>query len=167
MTQRETGERMETTTNPTKSRPTRVNGAGTQARLANSRAGRPRVRESARDVADGNERREQQYDLLTAALLGLAIGAGTTLLLRTGPSGRRPIEPAWRAARKGAKWAGRGARRAWDVGVDAWERVPREEIEEKVRDYVESARDSIDDFVQSELKGLRKAIRRRRKSLGI
>jgi hypothetical protein len=132
-----------------------------------SRADRPRIRESGRDVGDGNERREQQYDLLTAALLGLAIGAGTTLLLRTGPSGRRPISPAWRAARTGAKWAGRGARFAWDRGVDAWERVPRDEIEEKVRDYVDSARDSIEEFVQSELKGLRRAIRRRRKSLGI
>lgn len=98
--------------------------------------------------------------------MGLAIGAGTTLLLRRGPSGRRPISPAWSAARTGAKFAGRGARYAWEKGADAWERVPREKIEENVRDYFESARDTIDHYVQSELKDLRQAIRRRRKKLG-
>lgn len=132
-----------------------------------TREARPRVRGSGRAGAGASESREAQYDLLTAALLGLAIGAGTTLLFRAGPSGKRPIGPAWRAARKGARLAGRGARFAWDRGVDAWERIPREEIEEKVRDYFEAARDSIEDFVESELKDLRKAIRRRRRKLGI
>jgi hypothetical protein len=131
-----------------------------------SRAARPRVRGSARGDA-GSESRDAQYDLLTAALLGLAIGAGTTLLLRRGPSGRRPIGPAWRAARKGAVLAGRGARFAWDRGADAWDRIPHEEIGEKVRDYFDSARESIDDFVESELKDLQRAIRKRRKRLGI
>ena len=70
-------------------------------------------------------------------------------------------------AKKGAHLAGRGARIAWDRGVDAWDHIPREAIEEKVRDYFEAARDHIDDFVESELKDLRKAIRRRRKKLGI
>src|SRR5687767_8993689 len=101
---------MATTMNPTRSRNTATSGAK-----------RPRVRESAR--ANGaSDSREQQYDLLTAALLGLAIGAGTTLLLRRGPSGGRPIAPAWRVAkrgaREGARLAGRGARYAWDRGVD-------------------------------------------------
>lgn len=45
--------------------------------------------------------------------------------------------------------------------------MPREEIEERVRDYFEAARDTIDHLVQSELKDLRRAIRRRRKKLGI
>jgi len=94
------------------------------------------------------------------------VGAGTTLLLRRGPSGHRPIGPAWKAARAGAKFAGRGARFAWGQGVDAWERVPREEIAEKVHDYFESARDTIDNLVESELKDLRRAIHRRRKKLG-
>lgn len=63
--------------------------------------------------------------------------------------------------------AGRGARIAWDHGVDAWERIPRDEIEEKLRDYYDSARDTIDHFVETELKDLRKAIRRQRRKLGI
>lgn len=132
--------------------------------------GRPRVRGSARG-GRATESREAQYDLLTAALLGVAIGAGTTLLLRRGPTGQRPIAPAWRVARKGARYgakmAGRGARYAWDRGADLWDRVPTEEIEERVRDYVDSARETIDSYVQSELKDLRRALRRQRKRLGI
>ncbi len=99
--------------------------------------------------------------------MGLAIGAGTTLLLRRGPSGRRPIGPAWKAARAGARLAGRGARVAWDHGAEAWDRIPREEIGEKVREYFDSARESIDEYVEHELQDLRKAIRRQRKKLGI
>jgi len=44
--------------------------------------------------------------------------------------------------------------------------VPRDETAEKVRDYFESARDAIDNVVESELKDLRRAIRRQRKKLG-
>jgi hypothetical protein len=80
------------------------------------------------------------------------------------------MAPAWRAAsagaRAGARLAGRGAHLAWDRGVDAWESIPREEIGERVRDYFESARDTIDSLVESELKDLRRAIRRQRKKLG-
>jgi hypothetical protein len=128
---------------------------------------RPRVRGSARGVNGQTDSREAKYDLLTAALVGLAIGAGTTLLLRRGPGGKRPIGPAWRMARASARMAGRGARFAWDRGVDAWDRVPREEIAEHVREYVDSARETIDNLVQHELKDLRRAIRRRRKELGL
>ena len=133
-------------------------------------AARPRVRVSGRGAAGATDTHEAQYDLLTAALLGLAIGAGTTYLLRRGPSGRRPIAPAWRAASAGAlagaRLAGRGAHVAWDRGVDAWDRIPREEIGARVRDYFESARETIDSLVESELKDLRRAIRRQRKKLG-
>ena len=100
-------------------------------------------------------------------MLGLFVGAGAALLLRRGPSGRRPIEPAWRAARAGAKMARRASRYAWDRGAEAWDRIPRDEIADHVRDYAETARDTIDDFVHSELDDLRRSIRRRRKKLGI
>lgn len=74
---------------------------------------------------------------------------------------------AGRGAKIGAEYAGRGARYAWDRGVDAWERVPREEIEERMHEYIESARDTIEHVVEHELQDLRKAIRRRRKKLGL
>ncbi|MGH7679249.1 MAG: hypothetical protein ACRENU_12330, partial [Gemmatimonadaceae bacterium] len=146
--------------NPTRTRSTRANGARRQD-------ARPRVRNLRRGAVGANDARDGQYDLLTAALVGLAIGAGTTLLLRRGPVGERPLMPALRLARRGALLAGRGARFAWDRGVDAWERVPREEIEEHVRDYFESAKETIDDLVHSELKDLRRAIRRQREKIGL
>ena len=68
-------------------------------------------------------------------------------------------------------WAGkqgaRGARWAADRGEELWDRVPTEEIQERMQDYLESARDSIGEVVETELRDLRKAIRRRRKQLGI
>lgn len=115
--------------------------------------------------------REEQYDLLTAALIGLFVGVGATALLSRGPRGHRPITPIVRGAGRGAVWAGkqgvRGAKWAADRGEDLWDRVPAEEIQERVQEYVESARDSIGEVVEHELRDLRKAIRRRRKQLGI
>src|SRR5689334_6945499 len=128
----------------------------------------PRVRESARDGEIG---RDAQYDLLTAALIGAAIGATATLLLRRGPSGQRPVAPIMR----GAKWAGRGAmlgatkgaRWARSRGGDVLDRIPMDEIEENVRDSVNEARERIDGFVRSELGDLRRALRKQRKRLGV
>ena len=128
----------------------------------------PRVRESA---PDGGTGREAQYDLLTAALIGAAIGATATLLLRRGPSGQRPVAPVLR----GAKWAGEHALRAGATGA-SWareqggeliDRIPVERIEHDVRETVSDARDRIDGFVRSELKDLRKALRQQRKRLGV
>src|SRR5437868_13296429 len=67
--------------------------------------GRNRARASAPEM-ERDEEREQQYDLLTAALIGAAVGAGVTLLLRRGPSGRRPVGPLIRYAGRGAALAG-------------------------------------------------------------
>lgn len=118
---------------------------------------------------------DEQYDLLTAALIGVAIGVGTTLLVRRGPSGSRPVSPMLRNAARGAKWAGLGAARlgargaSWarDTGSELWERIPRDEIRDHVREYLGKAHDTIDDVVESELRDLRKALRRQRKRLGI
>ena len=152
------------TMNPTK--PTTTNGSGTVSKTTKARGDHPRVRGS-RNGTRGVEPRERQYDLLTAALIGVAVGAGTALLLRTGPSGRRPIEPMWRMARAGGRMARKGARFAWDRGVDAWDNIPREEIAERVRDYADAARDTIDHVVDSELESLRRTIKRHRKKMGI
>ena len=115
------------------------------------------------------------------------------MLFRRGPRGSRPIVPLLKAAGKGARmagmagmagahWAaphvGRGARWAgqraasgagWvaDRGSDLWDRVPVEDIQEQVGDYLESARNAIAETVESELQDLRKAIRRQRKKLGV
>ncbi|MDB4885988.1 MAG: hypothetical protein JWN79_1426 [Gemmatimonadetes bacterium] len=128
----------------------------------------PRVRESARGGETG---RDAQYDLLTAALIGAAIGATATLLFRRGPSGERPVAPIAR----GAKWAGKaaykggvvGAGWAKDRGGELLERIPTEQIERDVRESFTEARDRIDGFVQAELKDLKRALRRQRKRLGV
>jgi gas vesicle protein len=83
--------------------------------------GRNRARASGPEI-ELAEGREQQYDLLTAAIIGAAVGAGITLLLRRGPSGRRPVAPLVRFAGRGAALAGmaglEGARWAGNRGLD-------------------------------------------------
>jgi gas vesicle protein len=83
--------------------------------------GRNRARASDPET-EVDETREQQYDLLTAALIGAAVGAGLTLLLRRGPSGRRPVGPLMKYAGRGAALAGMagfdGAKWAGGRGLD-------------------------------------------------
>ncbi|MEO8194515.1 MAG: hypothetical protein ABI681_11755 [Gemmatimonadales bacterium] len=166
-------------------------------------SGRSRARASVRET-NPEEEREQQFDLLTAALLGAAVGAVVTLIFRTGPSGRRPIGPIVSATGKGAKWAAlaglggaqwaggraapgarwvadrgldgarwagersaRGYRAARDRGEELVDSVPVEEITESVREYVDGAREAINDVVRAEMSDLRKAVRRQRKRIGI
>jgi hypothetical protein len=122
--------------------------------------------------APGND---QEYDLLTAALIGITIGAGVTYLLRRGPSGRRPMSPVFDGMGRGASWAGRkaarygkqGAKWAAGRGEALWDSVPRDAIRDHVSDYAGRAREAIDDAVESELHDLRRAIRRQRKRLGV
>jgi hypothetical protein len=140
-----------------------------------------------------DEDREHQLDLLTAAVIGAVVGAGITLLFRRGPSGRRPIRPALELAGRGArvggtaglagaKWAGgraaegarwaapyaeRGWRTAREKSGEMIDRIPFDEMTEQVRDYVDHAREAINDVVSDELKDLRKAVRRQRKKIGI
>jgi len=119
--------------------------------------------------------RDQQYDLLTAAVLGAVIGAGAALMLRRGPSGRRPISPVARfaggAAAGAARWANksgrRGARWAAKRSGELWDRVPVEAVREEIGDALDAAREAVADVVESELRDLRKAIRRQRKRLGV
>jgi hypothetical protein len=134
-------------------------------------AQQPRVSNRERGISETDGGRDQQYDLLTAALIGATIGAGLTFMLRRGPGGSRPVSPVLRGLGQSARWAGKlsgkGARWAADKGEDLWDRVPRDEIREHVSDYVGRAREAIDDAVESELKDLRRAIRRQRKRLGV
>ncbi len=165
--------------------------------------GTRRARASVRETNPDGER-DQQFDLLTAALLGAAVGAVITLIFRTGPSGRRPIGPMLAASGKGAKWAAlaglegarwagdraapgarwaaergrdgarmaaegsaRGYRAARDRGEELIESIPVDDIAEGVREYVDGAREAINDVVRAEMNDLRKAVRRQRKRIGI
>jgi len=131
-------------------------------------------RASSAAPARGDDR-DTQYDLLTAALMGMAVGAGITFMLRRGPSGRRPISPALSGAGRGIAWAGThawkagrdGASWAGERGGEMWEKVPRDQIRRNVRNGLATAKDTIDDAVEAELRALRRSIRRRRKQLGL
>lgn len=153
---------------------------------------------------NSDEGREQQFDLLTAALLGAAVGAAVTLLFRAGPGGRRPIVPMLNAAgrgarlagiaglegarwageraapgarwaadqgREGARWAGkrtaRGYQAARDRGAEMIDDLPLDDVADSVREYVDTAREAINDVVREEMSDLRKAVRRQRKRIGI
>ena len=166
-------------------------------------SGRSRARASGPGTNSDVES-EQQFDLLTAALLGAAIGAVVTLLFRTGPGGSRPIKPMLAATGKGAKWAAmagldtarwagdhaapgarwaadhgrdgarwagdrtaRGYRAARDRGEELVDNIPLADIGDSVREYVDGAREAINDVVREELTDLRKAVRRQRKRIGI
>ena len=128
----------------------------------------PRVRESG--PADAGTR-DAQYDLLTAALIGAAIGATATLLMRRGPSGERPVNPMLRGAGRAGKSALRagaaGAVWAREHGGELIDRIPVDRIEHDVRETVGAARDRIDGLVQHELRDLRRALRTQRKRFGI
>ena len=114
-------------------------------------------------------------------------------MVRRGPSGSRPIRPLLRAAGKGARYAGiaglegarwagdraargarwagpraaEGVRYAAERGEELIDRIPIDDITEQVRDYVDTARDAINDVVKNELNDLRKAVRRQRKRIGV
>ena len=155
-------------------------------------SGRSRTRASVRETNLEGER-EQQFDLLTAALLGAAVGTVITLMFQSGPGGRRPISPLISATGKGAKWAAlaglegarwagdrsapaarwagersaRGYRAAMERGEELVESLPVDEVADSVREYVDGAREAINDVVRAEMTDLRKAVRRQRKRIGI
>lgn len=172
--------------------------------LKASPGGRSRARASAPATNHSDDDRDQQFDLLTAALLGAAVGAAVTLLFRTGPSGRRPIGPMlsvagrgarlagiaglegarwageraapgvrWAAdqGREGARWAGKrgadGYRAARERGEEIIDDLPIDDVSDSVREYVDSAREAINNVVREEMSDLRKAVRRQRKRIGI
>ena len=121
----------------------------------------PRVRASDPDRDDATGL-EGQYDLLTAALLGVVIGVGTTLLLRRGPAGRRPLGPLVSGATLPMRAAGRRVAGAFREPPST-----RKAIERQVRSVMQAARERIDDAVETELRDLRGAIKRQRKRLGV
>jgi hypothetical protein len=113
----------------------------------------------------GEADREQDFDLLTAALLGAALGAGVALLVG-GVAWREPrrsgVEQVIRGVKQSGRELGKGARRSSRRAVAASSGAA-----ETLREYVEGARSAIDDAVSHELRDLRRLARRKRKQLGL
>jgi hypothetical protein len=103
-----------------------------------------------------------------AALAGLAGFQGAKWAGGRGMEGAR-----WAGDRaaEGARWAAPRAKRGFNTAVergeDLIERIPVDDMVEQVRDYVDTARDAINNVVKDELTDLRKAVRRQRKRIGI
>jgi hypothetical protein len=124
---------------------------------------------------------EEDLDLLTAALIGLTVGVGVTLLFRAAMpsrgSGSRGMSLAGRGAELAslagvagagmARKAARGARRGYDRGMEMAEDMSLDGVGEQLRDYFEAAKAAVEDTVSGELQDLRKSIRRRRRRLGV
>lgn len=102
--------------------------------------------------------REAQYDLLTAALLGVAVGAGAALLLSAGLSRPQP-SPMRKALTRGRQLSKRGRSRMRGLSPAV--------VRDQVGDYLEAAREAVADTVEAELKDLRRSVRRQRKRLGL
>jgi hypothetical protein len=132
-------------------------------------AAAPRGRASVPGRDDEGPRDE--YDLLIAMALGVVLGTGLTLLFRRGPRGRRPATMMVRAAGRGAAQAGRsgmeGARWMARRGEKMLDSLPVDEVGDAIGEYLDAAREAIDDVVAREVKDLRKAVRRQRKRFGV
>jgi hypothetical protein len=137
----------------------------------------PRARGYGREDA-GAEGREEQYDLLTAAILGAAIGAGATLLVRAMTPRRKRVRLPAAIAMMGGRELASGAKTARKAGRrgSEWVREQAESVadglaprklERQLHRYLRNARRTIDDTVASELHDLRRALRRQRRRLGL
>ena len=94
-------------------------------------------------------------DLLIAALLGAAVGAGVGLLASRVLT---PEEPAMV----------RGARRVHKTATRAFRDVPSvSDASSAVSGFVSDARSAVEEAIERELRQMRRAMRRRRRELGI
>jgi gas vesicle protein len=118
----------------------------------------------------------EDYDLLTAMLMGVALGTAVTMLLSRGSRratrGSMMLAAAGTGASRAKRWAGRRARRGaeWlgDRGDAIRDRLPSvNDVAEELTDYLRSARETISDTVTDELRDLRRAIRKQRKRIGV
>jgi gas vesicle protein len=121
---------------------------------------------------------DEQLDLLTAALLGAAIGAAAGFILRPRPRHSRLVSAVERAERSGRDVTRQASKKAGrfrkSVGSQAsegadWVRdrlSPRDPRPDLSR-YMGEARERISDAVEEELRDLRRAIRRQRRKLGV
>lgn len=100
-----------------------------------------------------------------AALAGL--GGARWAGERAAPGARWAAE----RGRDAAGWAGersaRGYHAARERGEELMDSVPVDDIADSVREYVDGAREAINDVVRDEMNDLRKAVRRQRKRIGI
>ena len=127
-------------------------------REARERSGRAFDRAAGAVREEMDELREAMpaNDVLIAGLVGATIGAGVGFLLSSG--GRSETLPAR------ARSLQRKGRRAIAARVPT---AAMADAGEAMRDYAERAREAFEDLLEREARSLKRAIRRRRRSLGL
>lgn len=145
--------------------------AGRARGAAASRGGTTRGAAARQRPARAGQRDDDRYDLLTAALIGAAVGATAMLLVRSGGT-RKVVRPlagmAMSEVGRMALKAGTGAlsaRALTEAGRHAGPMA--REAASNLGDYVRTARSAIDEFLADEVRDLRKAIRRGRRRAGL
>ena len=112
-----------------------------------------------------NGENQQQYDLLTAAVIGALLGASATYILSRGS--KHPASPMVRVAARSAKLA-RNARRDVRRNVQSAGRGLNELTHfDDIREYVADTQARLNGLVSDELRDLRKAVARQRKRAGL
>ncbi len=130
-----------------------------------SRGSRLRVAQARGWLAD------HEVELITAGVIGIAVGACAALLLR-GQRGRGSFSVGGRSmgdlraairkgSRAGERMGERGAEWVREKGHQAWDRVPHEAVAEHLQDYLHGAHRTLDRAVSRELRELRRTLRRR------
>lgn len=124
--------------------------------------------------------RDHETELAIAA--AVVITAGVVCAIMMSRRKQHPIQRKMKHARKKVRKAGelgldrakvlgtaatKRAKRGLERGADLLEDLPIDDIGDQLHEYLETAREAIEDTVRGELKDLQKSIRRRRKRLGI
>lgn len=107
--------------------------------------------------------RDSSGDLLTAALIGAALGAGTAFLLQQGWQHRDDVGE---LARGAGRLVRRRPKSAWERARGLADRMDLGDARDQVHNAVEAVREAVSDAVRDELRGLRKTIRRQRRRFG-
>src|SRR5690242_1041554 len=115
-------------------------------------------------------RRDHEFDLSTALVIGAAVGLAATFLLRRrhrGQSIMMDLESGMHEARRTGRTIAKKARRTMHRGAEFVDDRSLGDLGDQIHDYVEAAKGAIVDTVSGELRDLRKAMRRRRRRLGV
>lgn len=115
----------------------------------------------------GAETRDEQLDLLTAAILGGVIGAAAGYLLRPRPRPRGVLAALELAGGRTGKTARRVRKVVDQRGGQIADALSPDEMRGHLKEYLGEARERISDAVEDELRDLRRAVRKRRRQLGV
>ena len=112
--------------------------------------------------------RNNSVDMAAVAVIGIAVGLTALFLLRRNRSVGHALHAAGRDLRRAGSAASRNMAHQMRRGMKrGQEMVGDMEIGDHLRDYLESAKETVEDTVAREMRDLKRAIRRRRRRMGL